>query len=79
MRPDTSARLWQVAAAGMVMIFQDQTLICFSKAFGPLKLELNFQFCRVSDPYSFFPDPDPAFEARDQSGSGSGSNPDPGL
>ncbi len=36
---------------------------------------------RVSDPYSFFqdPDPDPAFEAGDQSGSGSGSNPDPGL
>ncbi len=32
-------------------------------------------FARVSDPYSF--DPDPAFEARDQSGSG--SNPDPGL
>jgi hypothetical protein len=24
---------------------------------------------RVSDPYSFFPDPDPAFEAGDQSGS----------
>jgi hypothetical protein len=32
---------------------------------------------RVSDPYSFFPDPDPAFEAGDQSGSG--SNPYPGL
>jgi hypothetical protein len=32
---------------------------------------------RVSDPYSFDPDPDPAFEAGDQSGSG--SNPDPGL
>jgi hypothetical protein len=32
---------------------------------------------RVSDPYSFFPDPDPAFEAGDQSGSG--SDPDPGL
>jgi hypothetical protein len=33
-------------------------------------------YCRVSDPYSFFPDPDPdrdpAFEAADQSGSGSG-------
>ncbi len=29
--------------------------------------------CRVSDPYSFDPDPDPAFEAGDQSGSGSGS------
>jgi hypothetical protein len=26
---------------------------------------------RVSDPYPFFPDPDPAFEAGDQSGSGS--------
>jgi hypothetical protein len=24
---------------------------------------------RVSDPYSFFPDPDPAFEVGDQSGS----------
>jgi hypothetical protein len=36
-------------------------------------------FCcsRVSDPYSFDPDPDPAFEAGDQSGSG--SNSDPGL
>jgi hypothetical protein len=31
---------------------------------------------RVLDPYSFFPDPDPAFEAGDQYGSG--SNPDPG-
>ena len=30
---------------------------------------------RVVDPYSFFPDPDPEFEAGDQSG----SNPDPGL
>ncbi len=26
---------------------------------------------RVSGPYSFYPDPDPAFEAGDQSGSGS--------
>jgi hypothetical protein len=41
----------------------------------------------VSDPYSFFtdPDPDPEVEAGDQYGSGyesgygSGSNPDPGL
>ncbi len=37
----------------------------------------------VSDPYSFFtdPDPDPEVEAGDQyaSGYGSGSNPDPGL
>jgi hypothetical protein len=31
----------------------------------------------VSDPYSFFPDPDPEFEAGDQYGSG--SNPDSGL
>jgi hypothetical protein len=31
----------------------------------------------VSDPYSFFTDPDP--EAGGQYGSGSGSNPDPGL
>ncbi len=30
---------------------------------------------RVSDPHSFDPDPDPAFEAGDRSGSG--SNPDP--
>ncbi len=28
----------------------------------------------VSDPYSFFPDPDPEVEAGDQYGSGSGSN-----
>ena len=35
----------------------------------------------VSDPYSFFPDPDPEVEAGGQYGSGygSGSNPDPGL
>jgi hypothetical protein len=35
----------------------------------------------VSDPYSFFLDPDldPEVEAGDQYGSGSGSNPDPGL
>ncbi len=33
----------------------------------------------VSDPYSFFPDPDPEVEAGDQYGSESGSNPDPGL
>ncbi len=32
---------------------------------------------RVVDPYSFFPDPDPEFEAGDQSGSG--SNPESGL
>jgi hypothetical protein len=31
----------------------------------------------VSDPYSFFPVPDPEVEAGDQYGSG--SNPDPGL
>jgi hypothetical protein len=30
-------------------------------------------FGRVVDPYSFFPDPDPEFEAGDQYGSGSGS------
>jgi hypothetical protein len=35
----------------------------------------------VSDPYSFFPDPDPEVEAGGQYGSGygSGSNTDPGL
>jgi hypothetical protein len=33
----------------------------------------------VSDPYSFFTDPDPEVEAGDQYGSGSGSNPDPRL
>ncbi len=32
---------------------------------------------RVADPHSFNPDPDPAFQAKYQSGSG--SNPDPGL
>ncbi len=31
----------------------------------------------VSDPYSFFPDPDPEVGAGGQYGSG--SNPDPGL
>jgi hypothetical protein len=36
---------------------------------------------RVSDPYSFFTDPDPDAEDPDgcQYGSGSGSNPDPEL
>ncbi len=34
-------------------------------------------FGRVSDPYLFDPDPDPEFEAGDQSGSE--SDPDPGL
>jgi hypothetical protein len=33
----------------------------------------------VSDPYSFFTNPDPEVEAGDQHGSRSGSNPDPGL
>jgi hypothetical protein len=38
-----------------------------------------FVKCSVSDPYSFFPDPDPEVEAGGQYGSGygSGSNPDP--
>jgi hypothetical protein len=35
--------------------------------------------CRVSDPYSFFTDPDPEDPDRGQYGSGSGSNTDPGL
>ncbi len=35
---------------------------------------------RVSDPYSFFTDPDPdGGQYRSGYGSGSGSNPDPGL
>jgi hypothetical protein len=34
---------------------------------------------RVSDPYSFFTDPDPEDPDGGQYGSGSGSNPDPGL
>jgi hypothetical protein len=34
---------------------------------------------RVSDPYSFFTDPDPVDPDGGQYGSGSGSNPDPGL
>jgi hypothetical protein len=42
-----------------------------------LKRVFGFVSDRVLDPYSFFPDPDPAFEAGDLSGSG--SNPDPGL
>jgi hypothetical protein len=39
------------------------------------------QKCRVSDPYSFFTDPDPEDPDGGQYGSGygSGSNPDPGL
>ncbi len=38
-------------------------------------------FGSVSDPYSFFtdPDPDPVDPDGCQYGSGSGSNPDPGL
>jgi hypothetical protein len=34
---------------------------------------------RVSDPYSFFTDPDPEDPDGGQYGSGSGFNPDPGL
>ncbi len=36
-------------------------------------------FCRVVDPYSFFPDPDPdpEFDFGDQYGSGSNTDPDP--
>ncbi len=41
------------------------------------KIYTNIIYTRVVDPYSFFPDPDPEFEAGDQYGSG--SNPDPGL
>jgi hypothetical protein len=37
----------------------------------------GIQEASVSDPYSFFPDPDPEVEAGGQYGSG--SNPDPGL
>ncbi len=33
----------------------------------------------VSDPYSFFTDPDPEAGGQYGSGYGSGSNPDPGL
>jgi hypothetical protein len=40
---------------------------------------INFVTISVSDPYSFFPDPDPEVEAGDQYGSGSGSNTGPGL
>ncbi len=42
---------------------------------------LNHVKGRVSDPYSFFTDPDRDPEDPDggQYGSGSGSNPDPGL
>jgi hypothetical protein len=38
---------------------------------------LNKQIFSVSDPYSFFTDPDPEVGAGDQYRSGSGSNPDP--
>jgi hypothetical protein len=34
-------------------------------------------FASVSDPYSFFTDPDPEFETGDQYGSGSNTDPDP--
>ncbi len=37
----------------------------------------GFFLTSVSDPYSFFPNPDPEVEAGDQYGTG--SNPDPGL
>jgi hypothetical protein len=37
------------------------------------------QIIRVSDPYSFFTDPDPDPEDPDGGQYGSGSNPDPGL
>jgi hypothetical protein len=44
-----------------------------------LDVEISLVLDSVSDPYSFFPDPDPEVEAGDQYGSGygSGSNPDP--
>ena len=45
--------------------------------------KLKMLLCSVSDPYSFFtdpnPDPDPVDPDGGQYGSGSGSNPDPGL
>ncbi len=43
--------------------------------FGPPGSEST----RVSDPYSFFTDPDPDPEDPDGGQYGSGSNPDPGL
>jgi hypothetical protein len=53
----------------------------FRHAYIPPELKAYTVIIRVSDPYSFYPDPDPdsAFEAGYQSGSGSRSNPDPGL
>jgi hypothetical protein len=44
-----------------------------AKAFSQFSLLIIVPSFRVSDPYSFYPDPDPdpAFEAGDQSGSGS--------
>ncbi len=41
------------------------------------RLGLLIPSCSVSDPYSFFSDPDPEVEAGYQYGSG--SKPDPGL
>ncbi len=41
--------------------------------------EKNIPRIKVSDPYSFFTDPDPEDPDGGQYGSGSGSNPDPEL
>ncbi len=52
-------RLWEVS---LLLFF------CNISTWVKFSLRLCV-FCRVSDPYSFDPDPDPAFEAGDQSGS----------
>jgi hypothetical protein len=49
-----------------------------AKTFHDIKPNL-VQLSRVSDPYSFFTDPDPDPEDPDGGQYGSGSNPDPGL
>ena len=41
--------------------------------------KIGYALSSVSDPYSFFTDPDPDPEVPDGGQYGSGSNPDPGL
>jgi hypothetical protein len=45
--------------------------------YGRIVHRISVPYRSVSDPYSFFTDPDPEVDAGDQYGSG--SNPDPGL
>jgi hypothetical protein len=54
-------------------------LIGEEKSLYDLALSFLCLGTRVSDPYSFFTDPDPDPEDPDGCQYGSGSNPDPGL